>query len=200
MTATTTTTPWSLDVGLPDWLLIPVGPVSPPLWREDVTRVFSAMVDVDERLSSDSEHLRPAVPLDIDGALDTLLDFGAALPPGARLVAGLSVPWRWPLPVIITVTPVHDPPLSLLELTGGKGVIAAAGRPADVDEDLGDSIRSTRFDLDDAGDIIATVSCIRRDSGADTVVTWRTSDLDVVTQFTPWLERLLAAVRIGESE
>lgn len=195
-----TATLWSLDAGLPDWLVVPVGPGTLPTWRDDVTRVLSAITDVDEQLRSDPDCLAPGAPLDIDEALDSLLETAASLPVGQRLVAGLTIPGRWPLPVIVNVTRTEDDPPDLLEAAGGRGgIIAMQGAVDDLPEDLGDRIRVTRFDLDDDGVLRATVSCASRDSGADTVLTWRTSDLDLVPLFSPQLEGLLGLIRIGAS-
>jgi hypothetical protein len=55
----------------------------------------------------------------------------------------------------------------------------------------------TRFDLGDDGAVWATVSCARRGDGIDTLVTWRTVELDLVPLFSRDLERLIGRVRVG---
>ena len=196
--STDTSVQWSLLAGLPDWLLLPVDTNDRAQWRLDAGRALAAIADIDEELRSDPDCLRPGAPLDIDDAIASLLDFAAALPQGQRLVAGLTIPGRWPLPVIVDVRPTGDDPQDLLAAAGARGGFESTqviGR--DLREETGTGIRVTRFDLDDDGALRSTVRCARRQDGSDTVLTWSTVDLELVTPFIPHLDRLLGLVRIG---
>jgi len=196
-----TTTGWYLDIEPPEWMTVPRAPADVAGWRADAAAVFEVIADVERQLV-EAEELPPHDgELDIDDAIDTLLEFSAALPEELVLVAGLGLPGRWPLPVIVSVTATGEHPDDLLEAAGARG-----GLPVDLPtvdylpEHLGDGIRVTRFDLDDDGGIWATVSCARRADATDTVLTWRTSQLELVPMFSPLIEGLLAHVRIGTAE
>jgi len=193
-----TVTGWYLDIEPPEWMTVPHAPADVAGWRADAAAVFALLAEVEQQLV-DADELAPLDgELDIDDAIDTLLEFSAALPDELVLVAGLGVPGRWPLPVIVSVTATGDNPDDLLEAAGARG-----GLPVDLPtvdylpDELGDGIRVTRFDLDDDGAVWATVACARRSGGTDTVLTWRTSQLELVPVFSPLVEELLAHVRIG---
>jgi hypothetical protein len=195
MSATAPAT-WSLDSGIPDWLEVPKTPFDASAWRDDVTLVFELLESVDSQLGGTT--VAPGSPLAASTAIDTLLEFSAALPNDHHLVAGLTIPCRWPLPVVVVVSATGDEPQDLLEAAGAWG--GAPIEPPVVDylpDHLGDGIRVTRFDLDDGGALWATVGCARRMHGVDTVLTWRTVDLELVPLFSSDLELLLAGVRIG---
>jgi hypothetical protein len=193
-----TVTGWYLDIEPPEWMTVPHAPADVAGWRADAAAVFALLAEVEQQLVDADELAAPDGTLDIDDAIDTLLEFSAALPDELVLVAGLGVPGRWPLPVIVSVTATGENPDDLLEAAGARG-----GLPVDLPtvdylpDDLGDGIRVTRFDLDDDGAIWATVACARRSDGTDTVLTWRTSQLELVPLFSPLIEELLAHVRIG---
>ena len=193
-----TVTGWYLDIEPPEWMTVPHAPADVAGWRADAAAVFALLAEVEQQLV-DADELAPLDgELDIDDAINTLLEFSAALPDELVLVAGLGVPGRWPLPVIVSVTATGDNPDDLLEAAGARG-----GLPVDLPtvdylpDELGDGIRVTRFDLDDDGAVWATVACARRSGGTDTVLTWRTSQLELVPVFSPLVEELLAHVRIG---
>ena len=193
-----TVTCWYLDIEPPEWMTVPHAPADVAGWRADAAAVFALLAEVEQQLV-DADELAPLDgELDIDDAINTLLEFSAALPDELVLVAGLGVPGRWPLPVIVSVTATGDNPDDLLEAAGARG-----GLPVDLPtvdylpDELGDGIRVTRFDLDDDGAVWATVACARRSGGTDTVLTWRTSQLELVPVFSPLVEELLAHVRIG---
>jgi len=193
-----TVTGWYLDIEPPEWMTVPHAPADVAGWRADAAAVFALLAEVEQQLV-DADELAPLDgELDIDDAIDTLLEFSAALPDELVLVAGLGVPGRWPLPVIVSVTATGENPDDLLEAAGARG-----GLPVDLPtvdylpDELGDGIRVTRFDLDDDGAVWATVACARRSGGTDTVLTWRTSQLELVPVFSPLVEELLAHVRIG---
>ena len=193
-----TVTGWYLDIEPPEWMTVPHAPADVAGWRADAAAVFALLAEVEQQLV-DADELAPLDgELDIDDAIDTLLEFSAALPDELVLVAGLGVPGRWPLPVIVSVTATGENPDDLLEAAGARG-----GLPVDLPtvdylpDELGDGIRVTRFDLDDDGAVWATVACARRSGGTDTVLTWRTSQIELVPVFSPLVEELLAHVRIG---
>jgi len=194
----TTERVWSLDIGLPDWLSIPRDARQIDWWRPAVTLIFETLTEADQRLRDpDTE---PGTMVGVDEAIDTLVEFSESLPEGHRLVAALGLPDRWPLPVIVAVTSVEDEPQDLLAAAGARG-----GRPIELPivdylpDEYGDGIRVTRFDLDDNGAVWATVSCARRTDDVDTVLTWRTMELPLVTRFSPVLQSLLGAVRVGSA-
>jgi hypothetical protein len=187
---------WSLESGLPDWLEVPTTPVRPETWRRDVTLVLELLEDVDAQLAEVAVPVE--APFQVEAAIDSLLEFSDSLPEDQHLVAGLTVPGRWPLPVVVTVSATGDDPQDLLWAAGAKGGEAIEQPTVEyLPDHLGDGIRVTRFDLGDDGALWATVSCARRGDGVDTVLTWRTTELDVVPLFSLDLERLIGCVRIG---
>ena len=187
---------WSLELSLPDWLEVPTAPSDSEGWRRDVGRVFEFLEDIDSQLGT--AVAAGGTPLQIEEAIDLLLEFSHALADDRQLVAGLTIPGRWPLPVIVSVSATGDDPGDLLEAAGATGGQAVELPTVEyLPDSLGDGIRVTRFDLDDDGNLWATVSCARRGGGADTVLTWRTMDLDLVPLFSADLEDLLGCVRIG---
>jgi hypothetical protein len=187
---------WSLDVGIPDWLEVPKAPFDAPSWRADVALVLELLEFVDSQLGETP--VAAGSPLEASSGIDSLLEFSASLPHDHHVVAGLTIPGRWPLPVIVVVSAIGDEPQDLLEAAGARG-----GEPIELPvvdylpDHLGDGIRVTRFDLDDGGAVWATVTCARRMDDTDTVLTWRTLDLELVPLFSSDLELLLAGVRIG---
>jgi len=189
---------WSLDIGFPDWLSIPRGARDIDWWRPAVTLAFETLSEADHQLRDPLSE--SGTVIGVDEAIDTLLDFAESLPADQRLVAALGLPDRWPLPVVVAVTAVEDEPQDLLAAAGARG-----GRPIELPlvdylpDELGDGIRVTRFDLDDEGAVWATVCCARRADDVDTILTWRTNKLDLVPRFSPVLESLLGAVRIGSA-
>jgi len=189
-------TSWSLDLSLPDWLEVPTEPFDIDLWRASVTDVFELLVTFDAQL--DRAIILPGPLLDVSAALDLLLEFSRSLPTGVHLVAGLTVPGRWPLPVIVEVSETAEDPVDLLDTVGARSDDAIELPIVEyLPDHLGDGIRVTRFDLDEGGVLWATVTCARRGDGADTVLTWRTTDLELVALFSADLETLMEGVRIG---
>jgi hypothetical protein len=188
---------WTLDVELPDWLGIPASPDDAAAWRSDVAEIFAAITEVDAGLAGTEGAPPAAGPLDVPSTLDTLLEFAAALPEGQRLVAGLGVAGRWPLPVVVRVWASGDTDDDLLDAAGARG-----GMPVDqptveyLPEELGDGIRVTRFDLDDDGAVWASVGCARRADGVDSVVHWRTTELELLPLFSPQLEELIGLITV----
>lgn len=195
-----------IDVEAPQWLVVPDVADATPAWRAEALRLFEAIVRVDRDAEGEQRVFDDGREVDPVTALDTLLEFRAALDGNDRLVAGLGVPNRWPLPVVVSVGLAEDSGQDLLELAGAEGGLPVE-RPA-VDE-LPDHVGGegpvvTRYDLDDDGVIWATVCAVRRETigdGADvdTRVLWRTRDLDVVPVFGTEVVDLLAAIRNGVS-
>lgn len=192
---------WSLTAGLPDWLPVPVRSRVPgqgfdeAAWLADVSLVLTTIAEVDAGLAGAEGAPTPGAPLDLPVALNTLLRFAAALPDDQRLVAGLGVAGRWPLPVVVQVSASTGIDNDLLGAAGARGGMPV--EPPTVEylpEELGDGIRVTRFDLDDDGEVWASVSCARRADAIDTVLTWRTTELDLIPLFFPQLEALLEHV------
>ncbi|WP_139195988.1 MULTISPECIES: hypothetical protein [unclassified Curtobacterium] len=194
-----------IDVEIPQWLVVPDTEGATPAWRAEVLELFAAIVRVDDAAEGEDRVFDDGRQVDPVAALDTLLEFRAALGAEGRLVAGLGVPNRWPLPVVVSVGVAEPGGESLLELAGAEGGLPVE-RPA-VDE-LPDDVGGegpivTRYDLDDSGAIWATVCAVRRETlvGADgpvdvdTRVMWRTSDLDVVPVFGGELVGLIGAIR-----
>ena len=194
---------WELDISLPQWLEVPSGDggdvsVDIDQWRADVAAVFTLLEEVDSQLGDDAP--QNGVALDIPRAIDGLLEFSASLPDGHHIVAGLAVPGRWPLPVVVAVT-ATDESYDLLTATGARGGSPIEAPTVDyLPEELGDGMRVTRLDVDDDGAVWATVGCARRAAGLDTVLTWRTTELDLVNSFSPYLESLVGSVRVGTGE
>jgi len=187
---------WSLESSLPDWLEVPSTPFDSESWRRDVTLVFELLDDVDSQLAERA--VATDAPLQIAAAIDSLLEFSKSLPDDHHLVAALTVPGRWPLPVVMSVSATGDDPQDLLRAAGAQGGQAIELPIVDyLPDHLGDGIRVTRFDLGDDGAVWATVSCARRGDGVDTVLTWRTTELDLVPLFSADLEVLLGSVRLG---
>jgi hypothetical protein len=187
---------WSLETSLPDWLEVPAHLPDPEQWRSDVALVFEALEDVDSQLTERA--VADGGPLRIAESIDSLLEVSQALPDDRQLIAALTIPGRWPLPVIVAVSTTGDEPQDLLQAAGASRGSAVELPIVDyLPESLGNGIRVTRFDLDDEGGIWATVSCARRADDVDTLLTWRTADLELVPLFSPYLEKLLSNVRIG---
>ncbi|WP_267425070.1 MULTISPECIES: hypothetical protein [unclassified Curtobacterium] len=194
-----------IDVEVPQWLVVPGTADVTPAWRAGALELFAAIAQVDRDAPADQRVFDGGPEVDPEAALDTLLEFRAALDGGERLVAGLGVPNRWPLPVVVSVGMAESDGPGLLELAGAEGGLPVE-RPA-VDE-LPDHVGGegpvvTRYDLDDDGAIWATVCAVRRETftaddtttPVDTRVLWRTRDLDVVPVFGDELIDLLAAVK-----
>jgi hypothetical protein len=184
---------WSLDIEPLEWITVPAAPTDVDEWRADVTTIFELLSETDAELV-DELPLADGT-LDIELALDTLLEFSAPLGDDLLLVAGLGLAGSWPLPVIVDVSATADEPGDMLDAAGARGGLPVSAPTVD-DVAEGDGIRVTRLDLDDDGAVWAQVSCARRRDGVDVVLTWRTSHLELVPQFAPLLEQLLARVTI----
>jgi hypothetical protein len=196
-----------IGVAVPEWLVVPEPAEAPVDWRAEVLRLFDAIAEVDRNADGAHRLFADGAEVDARAALANLLEFRAALGSEQRLVAGLLVPNRWPLPVVVSVG-VSDPDgPDLLELAGATGGLPV-DRPAvdELPEHVGgEGPIVTRYDLDDDGVVWASVCAVRRerlvsgdggpDVDVDTRVLWRTSDLEVVPVFGPSLIELLAAVR-----
>jgi|GEM_PF-7024444 len=196
----------SIDVESPQWLVIPDVADVTPEWRAEVLRLFEAIVHVDREAEGEQRIFDDGREVDPQTALDTLLEFRASLDGGDRLVAGLGVPNRWPLPVVISVGVADTGDLQdtrgLLQLAGAEGGLPVEQPAVDeLPEHVGgEGPVVTRYDLDDEGAIWATVCAVRREGGGDgpavdTRVLWRTRDLDVVPVFGPEVVDLLTAIR-----
>lgn len=196
----------SIDVESPQWLVIPDVADATPEWRAEVLRLFEAIVHVDREAEGEQRIFDDGREVDPQTALDTLLEFRASLDGGDRLVAGLGVPNRWPLPVVVSVGVTDGDDArgtrALLELAGADGGLSVEQPAVDeLPEHVGgEGPVVTRYDLDDDGAIWATVCAVRREGGrdgtaVDTRVLWRTRDLDVVSVFGPEVVDLLAAIR-----
>lgn len=206
MTTTAPTFTSTIDVESPQWLVVPDVADVTPEWRAEVLRLFEAIVHVDREAEGEQRIFDDGREVDPQTALDTLLEFRAALDGGDRLVAGLGVPNRWPLPVVVSVgvAETEDPQdtRGLLQLAGAEGGLPVEQPAVDeLPEHVGgEGPVVTRYDLDDDGAIWATVCAVRREGGGDapavdTRVLWRTRDLDVVPVFGPAVVDLLAAIR-----
>jgi hypothetical protein len=195
----------SIDVQAPQWIVVPAPHEATAEWRAEVVRLFAAVAEIDRAAAEGDPDAQPFASdgeVDPDAALDTLLEFRAALGEEQRLVAGLGIPNRWPLPVVVTVAVADDDGPDLLRLAGAEGGLPV-DRPA-VDE-LPEHVRGegpivTRYDIDDDGAIWGSICAVRReelDGGAriDTQLLWRTRDLDVVPVFGAELVDLMASVR-----
>lgn len=156
----------NIDVEIPQWLVVPDTDGATPEWRAGVLQLFEAIVQVDRDAEGEQRVFADGREVDPVAALDTLLEFRAALDDGERLVASLGIPNRWPLPVIVSVG-VSDPDgPGLLELAGAEGGLPVE-RPA-VDE-LPEGVGGegpivTRYDLDDDGVIWASICAVRRET------------------------------------
>jgi hypothetical protein len=146
--------------------------------------------------STDPTLFSGARHVDVVATTDDLLAFAAALEPGQRLVAGLGVPNRWPLPVVVSVGVVDADTPDLLTLAGVTGGLPTD--PPEVDELPehlgGEGPVVTRYDIDDDGAIWASVCAVRRLDGVDTRVLWRTRELEVVPVFAPAVVGLVGRV------
>jgi hypothetical protein len=183
---------WTIDIDPHEWIAVPAAPLGDSPWRADATAVFEELLEVERE--GDDDHLI-GDDLDVELAVDTLLEFSAALDGDLLLVAGLGLVGEWPLPVIVDVRATELDPGDLLDAAGARGGLPVDAPTVD-DVASGDGIRVTRLDLDDAGAVWAHVACARRRDGADVVLTWRTSRLELVPRFSPLLEDLLAHVTI----
>lgn len=187
----------TIDVDAPEWLVVPGADELTPAWRADVLALFDAVADIDREAQGPDRLFADGPSVDPEHAVDTLLEFRASLDGDERLVAALTVPNRWPLPVIVSVGLADESGPDLLELAGATG--GAPSDPPAVDElpeDVGgEGPVVTRFDVDDEGVIWATVCAVRRQDGVDTRVLWRTRELDVVPVFAPEVVALVGRVR-----
>jgi hypothetical protein len=186
----------TIDVDPLEWLVVPGTQHLTPAWRADVLALFQAVADIDRNAEGPDRLFAGGLPIDPEHAVDTLLAFRASLDEDERLVAALTVPNRWPLPVVVSVGVADESGPDLLTLAGATG-----GSPSDppavdeLPEDVGGGGPVvTRFDVDDEGVIWATVCAVRRQDGVDTRVLWRTRDLDVVPVFAPEVVALVGRV------
>jgi hypothetical protein len=201
-----------IDVELPEWLVVPEPAAAAVDWRDEVLRLFDTIAQVDRDAEGEQRLFADGSEVDPRTAVANLLEFREALGDDGRLVAGLHVPNRWPLPVVVSVGVADPEGPDLLELAGAGG-----GKPVErpaVDELPehvgGEGPIVTRYDLDDEGVIWASVCAVRRerlatgeggpDVAIDTRVLWRTNDLDLVPVFGPSLIELLAAVQNAVDE
>lgn len=184
-----------IEAGLPDWLVVPSRTAGAGLdeaeWRE-------LMIDLFDDLARADLEIDVAPPaLDVDATLTDLLDMADSLDDSSRLVAGLGLPGRWPLPVIVSAADTEDD-VDLLELGLARG-----GHPAEAPtvEDLpdgdGPGIVVSRADVTDDREVWATVTCVRRRDGLDVVALWRTNDLGLVVPFREQVVRLMPLIRVG---
>lgn len=184
-----------ITAGLPDWLLVPTRSADDgfdePGWRGVTVELF------DELARADLEIDVAPPALDVDATLTDLLDMADSLDDSSRLVAGLGLPGRWPLPVIVSAADTEDD-VDLLELGLARG-----GHPAEAPtvEDLpdgdGPGIVVSRADVTDDREVWATVTCVRRRDGLDVVALWRTNDLGLVVPFREQVVRLMPLIRVG---
>lgn len=184
-----------IEAGLPDWLVVPSRTAGTGLdeagWRE-------LMIDLFDDLARADLEIDVAPPaLDVDRTLSDLLDMADSLDDSSRLVAGLGLPGRWPLPVIVSAADTDDD-VDLLELGLARG-----GHPAeaptveDLPDDDGPGIVVSRADVTDDREVWATVTCVRRRDGLDVVALWRTNDLGLVVPFREQVVRLMPLIRVG---
>ncbi|MCU1405167.1 MAG: hypothetical protein JWQ43_1470 [Glaciihabitans sp.] len=189
---------WSLDIALPDWIAVPSDSADVAEWRAEAHNLFITLAEIDARVAAEMDEVMPGDPLDIDYTLAMLVDVAATLPPNHRLVAGLAIPQWWPLPVIVSVQPQTEESGDLLDVSGARGGLPINAPTVEhLPEELGDGIRVTRYDLDEDMTVWATVTCTTRRNGLDALVTWRTTDLELVPVFSPELEELLARIRLS---
>jgi hypothetical protein len=191
-----------LDVELPEWLVVPRPEDVTPAWRTEVEALFTVIAEVDRgehgALDDDDGALFAGTRhVDTRATIEDLLAPAASLGDGQWLVAGLGVPDRWPLPVVVSVEIVDLlAPADLITLAGATGGLPTD--PPQVDELPeglgGEGPVVTRYDVDDDGAIWATVCAVRRQDGIDTRVLWRTRDLDVVPVFAPAVVALVGCV------
>jgi hypothetical protein len=201
-----------IDVELPEWLVVPEPAAAAGDWRAEVLQLFDTIAQVDRDAEGEQRLFADGSEVDPRAAIANLLEFREALGDDGRLVAGLLVPHRWPLPVVVSVGVADPDGPDLLELAGAEG-----GKPVErpAIEELPEHVGGegpivTRYDLDDEGVIWASVCAVRRerltssgggpDVAIDTRVLWRTNDLEIVPVFGPSLIELLAAVRNAVDE
>lgn len=192
----------------PRWVVVPGDVEVGDDWYNAALELFAAVARVDDDLSNGDELFVHGPAVDAVAALDSLLEFRAALGEGDRLVANLAVPKRWPLPVVVSVGVVEAAAGELPDLLTLAG--AHDGLPVEhpIVEELPEDVRGTgpmvtRFDLDDDGAIWATCCAVRRErfecaddvAVVDTRVLWRTNDLEVVPVFGPELVTLVSAIK-----
>lgn len=196
-----------IAVEVPEWIVVPEAAEASVEWRAEALHLFDTIVEVDRVAEGDGRLFAGGDEVDSRAAIADLLAFREALASEERLVAGLLVPNRWPLPVVVSVGVTDPDGPDLLELAGATGGLPVE-RPSveELPEHVGgEGPVVTRYDLDDDGVLWASVCAVRRerrtapDGGADveidTRVLWRTSDLGLVPVFGPSLIDLLAAVR-----
>jgi hypothetical protein len=185
---------WSADVAPPAWLRVPAD--ADAEWKAGAAvLVASTLVGP----SPDSVEPDPEVVRELsEESIDLLVEFAAAVEPGDAIVAALGVMGRTPVPVHVAVAP-HDPrdPADLLAACGATG-----GDPLDppfverFDVPDGDAVRVVRVDRGPDGAVWATACLGRRTDVADTVLVWRTTDLDLLAVMPDRLDALLDAIRV----
>jgi hypothetical protein len=191
-----------IDVAPPEWLIVPENAAEHPTWAADALTLFELVADVDGAAEGDMRVFDDGRVLDPADAVGRLLAFEGAMRADVAgggtdgmLVAGLTVPFRWPQPVVVTVREQGDG--DLVDVLG-----AHDGQPAQepsidaLPEHLGDGVVVTRFDLDDEGAVWASVAAARRQDGVDTVALWRTTDLELIPAFAGDVVELVGAVRV----
>lgn len=192
---------WTIETDVGPWLIIRPDP--------DEESVASARELVVLSLATASgEQKEPAMTEDEDGeflaevaadAVARLVEFAGAMSEQEAVVAAVGVSGRTPVPVHVLVY-AHDAsdPADLLASCGAKEggwMYPPSVEYPDISD--GDAVRVTRIDADDEGAAWATVALARRTETADTVLTWRTTDIPLLAVMPELLNELLEAIVVS---
>lgn len=208
---------WTWHVEPPDgWFEVPVTGTVPAddlgAWERGTTSVIAgtllseALHDVDPGGDAIAR-LRDQIEQAAAESVTNLREFADAVAADDnRILATAAIAGTTPVPVLVAVglTGAGDDGTGLLAALGASG--GSPLEPPNIEyPDLpdGDGVRVTRFDLGDSGTAWLSVALGRRtehaDVVADTVLVWRSQDLDLAGAMTDLLDQLLPAVTITRS-
>lgn len=175
-------------------MVVPTAPVNGwRRWAQGVVR--DSIHDDDAVVDAAYDVLLSAVAADSVARLEA---FAAVASSREVVVAAVGVAGRAPVPVhLLVYSHESDSPVDLLDICGVRLDSPLDPPRIEYPEVKGSEVmRVTRVDRDDVGVAWVTVVLARRSERADTVLTWRSTDLVLLSAMSELLDGLLTGVVI----